>query len=347
MSSFIRNSVERMTGYVPGEQPKEPGLIKLNTNENPYPPSPRIAEYVKALDVNTLRLYPDPVSSGLRARIAELHDCAVDNVFVGNGSDEVLALCTRAFVENDGSIGCFDPSYSLYPVLAEIREVELRPVELGPDFGWSMPADFKSDLFFLTNPNAPTSLQYERGAVYDFCRQFDGVVLIDEAYVDFASYNCVDIALELPNVIIARTLSKSFSLAGLRVGYAIGSGELIDALYTIKDSYNLDRISQEIARIALEDIDYMRSNVEKVKKTRAKMTRALESMGFKVYSSETNFLWVECKSESAEQFFKRMRDGKVLLRYFPGGRTGGFVRITVGTDEQADVFLKVAGGASK
>ncbi len=347
MSSLIRQSVERMTGYVPGEQPKDPGLIKLNTNENPYPPSPRIAEYVRGLDVDALRLYPDPVSSELRSRIAEVHGCAEENVFVGNGSDEVLALCTRAFIENDGSIGCFEPSYSLYPVLAEIRDVALREVELGADFGWRMPDGFRSDLFFLTNPNAPTSLQYDRATVYDFCRDFDGVVLIDEAYVDFASYNCVDMALELPNVLVARTLSKSFSLAGLRVGYTIGNSRLIDALYTIKDSYNVDRISQEIARIALEDIDHMRANVEKVKKTRAKMTTALERMGHKVYDSETNFLWVECKGESAEKFFNRMRDGKVLVRYFPGDRTGGFVRITVGTDEEADAFLKVAEGASE
>ena len=344
MSSLIRQNVNEMTGYVPGEQPKDPELIKLNTNENPYPPSPRVAACLKNMGPEKLRLYPDPVSSQLREKVAEVHNCSAANVFVGNGSDEVLALCTRAFVENDGAVGYFVPSYSLYPILTEIRNVEQRPVDLGEGFSWSMPEEHKSDLFFLANPNAPTSLQYDRDLVYEFCKNYEGVVLVDEAYVDFASYDCVDMALELPNVIVARTLSKSFSLAGLRVGYALGSAELVTALYKIKDSYNLDRICQDIAYAALDDIEYMRGNAEKIKATRAKMTRELERMGFKVYDSDTNFLWVECCDENAKDFFDRMRRNKVLVRYFPGDRTGDCVRITVGTDEEADAFLEIAGG---
>jgi len=347
MSSFIAQNVRDMTGYTPGEQPAVPGLIKLNTNENPYPPSPRISEFLAGFDVSRLRLYPNPVSAALRMKIADLHGCEVENVFVGNGSDELLSLCTRAFVENDGSIGYFNPSYSLYPVLAEIRGVETRPVELGADFDWNMPEDYRADLFFLTNPNAPTSLQYDHDAVRGFCEKAGGVVLIDEAYVDFAPYNCVEDAKELSNVIVARTFSKSFSLAGLRVGYGIGSADLVRALYKIKDSYNVDMIAQQIALIALEDIRHMRQNVERVKKTRAHMATELERMGFKVYDSAANFLWVKCAEGSAKQFFEAMRAGKVLVRYFPGARTGAFVRVTVGTDEEAREFLRIAKGRSK
>ncbi len=342
-SRYIRRNVDAMTGYVPGEQPKDRDLVKLNTNENPYPPTPRIAEYLKGLDPEELRLYPDPVSTRLRQKIADTHGCGIDNVFAANGSDEVLALCTRAFVENDGSIGFFNPSYSLYPILADIRGVGSRVVELDDKFAWRMPSDHRSDLFFLTNPNAPTSLQYDREAVYSFCKGFDGVVLIDEAYVDFASYDCIDMALELGNVLVARSFSKSYSLAGLRVGYCLGAAGLIGAMYKIKDSYNIDRIAQEIAFIALDDIDYMRANAQRVRATRARMTSALESMGLTVYASETNFLWIDC-GDGAKAFFERLREDKVLVRYFPGPRTGNFVRVTVGTDEEADVFLKVAGG---
>lgn len=347
MTSMIRQNVRDMTGYTPGEQPVVPGLIKLNTNENPYPPTPRIAEFLSGFDPARLRLYPDPVSARLRAKIAALHGCAVENVFAGNGSDELLALCTRAFVENDGSIGFFNPSYSLYPVLAEIRGVETRPVELGADFDWSMQEDYVADLFFLTNPNAPTSIQYDRRTVRGFCEQFSGVVVIDEAYVDFAPYNCIQEAKDLSNVIVARTLSKSYSLAGLRVGYGVGPADLISALYKIKDSYNLDMISQQIACIAIEDIDCMKQNVERIRQTRVFMSTELERAGFKVYDSAANFLWVKCPDGSAEAFFEELRAENVLVRYFPGGRTGDFIRITVGTDEEAREFLRIAKGRSK
>ena len=332
-----------MKGYVPGEQPKDKGLIKLNTNENPYPPSPRIGEYLKAMDPAKLRLYPDPLSIALREKIAEVHGCETANVFAGNGSDEVLALCTRAYVEDNGSIGFFNPSYSLYPVLAEIRGVATKVVELGDAFSWNMPAGYSSSLFFLTNPNAPTSLQYDRETVRGFCEAFRGVVLIDEAYVDFASYDCIDMALSLPNVLVARSFSKSYSLAGLRVGYCVGPAGLIEALYKIKDSYNIDRMSQEIARIALEDIAYMRANSGRIKKTRVRLVTGLERMGFNVYDSNTNFLWIECGA-GAEKFYSTLRKNRILVRYFPGERTGGFVRVTVGTEEEADEFLKIAGG---
>ena len=252
MNKLIRKAVQKMNPYTPGEQPNDPGIVKLNTNENPYPPSPKIAAVMQR-PFETLRLYPDPLCVRLREGIARLHGCRVEQVFVGNGSDEVLALCARAFVEPAGSIGYFEPSYSLYPVLAAIQELETRPVRLTRDFGWTMPPRYSASLFFLANPNAPTSIQYPAATVARFCRSFAGVVVIDEAYVDFASYHCANLALSLGNVLVARTMSKSYSLAGLRLGYALGPEALISALYKIKDSYNVDRLAQAIALAAITD----------------------------------------------------------------------------------------------
>ena len=339
MPRFIRDSVFRMSAYTPGEQPQVPGLVKLNTNENPYPPSPRVADLLKNFSAESLRLYPDPMAVRLREAIAHRHGCALENVFAGNGSDEVLALCTRAFVEPGSSIGFFEPSYSLYPVLAAIQDVATKSVRLNADFSWRMDEDFSVNLFFLANPNAPTGIQYPHEIVRTFCQRISGVVLIDEAYVDFADYNCAGLALELPNVLVARTLSKSFSLAGLRLGYALGPEPLIAALYKIKDSYNLDRLTQELGRVAIEDAGHMRRNAEKIKATRARIAAALTQMGCKVFPSATNFLWVEPARRPAADVFTGLRQRKILVRYFPGPLTGHCLRITIGTDAEMEKLL--------
>ena len=343
MSQYIRQSVRAMSGYVPGEQPRgarATEVTKLNTNENPYPPSPKVRDVLLNFSVEDLRRYPDPESLQLRQKIAEMHGCDVEQVFAGNGSDEILALCSRAFVENDGSIGFFEPSYSLYPVLTKIREVSARLVELGPDFQWQMPAGYHASLFFLANPNAPTGVLYPKSCVLSFCKSFDGIVVIDEAYVDFSSTHCMDLALKYGNVLVLRSLSKSYSLAGIRLGYVVGPANLVEALFKIKDSYNLDRVTQEAALTALSDPDAMRANVERIKQTRRRLACELEQHGFVVYPSETNFLWVKPPGIAAEVFYRRLRERNILVRYFPGRRTGLFLRITVGTDEQADAFLR-------
>ena len=339
MKKLIRKSVDEMQGYTPGEQPVVKGIVKLNTNENPYPPSPNVAKALCAMDAGALRLYPDPLSKELRARIAAIHGCGISQVFACNGSDEVLALCTRAFVENDGSIGYFVPSYSLYPVLAKIRDVKEKPVQLDGDFGWLMPKGYKSSLFFLTYPNAPTGIQYPKKTIREFCSKFSGVVVIDEAYVDFARENCMDLALSLSNVIVIRTVSKSFSLAGLRVGYAVGPEKLINALFKIKDSYNLDRVSQAVALAAFNDLDHMRRNVRKIQASRERLSAALQKIGYSVNPSESNFIWVRPKGLSAVQVFDHLRAEKILVRYFPGPRTGDFIRITIGADAECDKLL--------
>ena len=339
---FICKNVQALDAYTPGEQPKDAGIVKLNTNENPYPPTPKVAEVLRTLDAARLRLYPDPVCSALRARLAEVHNCSADQVFIGNGSDEVLALCTRAFVENDGSVGYFVPSYSLYPVLADIRGVERRPVLLDADFGWQMPADYRASLFFLTNPNAPTSMMHDKATVAQFCQSFDGVVLVDEAYVDFADTNCMDLALAPENkqTLVMRTFSKSFSLAGLRFGYVVGPAPLIAALYKIKDSYNMDMLTQTVALAALSDLAHMRENTTKIRATRERLTAALTQRGWRVCPSQSNFLFARPPDGNAKQIFEMLKAARIYVRYFPGDATGEYLRITIGTDEQIDTLIE-------
>jgi histidinol-phosphate aminotransferase len=293
------------------------------------------------IDISVLSRYPDPLSVELRKVIAELHGCELENVFVGNGSDELLALCIRAFVERDGSVGYFDPSYSLYPVLADIEDVEKRPVPLDASFGWTMTDDYEASLFFLTNPNAPTSRVYKKSEIEAFVKRFGGVVLFDEAYADFAEDNCMDFALEYENCIVARTLSKSYSLAGIRLGYCVGSAELIGAMFKIKDSYNVNYLSQEVARVAILDQDTMRANVEAIVETRKLVAEKLKALGFEVGESQTNFLWAKPPTGiTAESLFKALRRKNIIVRYFSKEETTkDYLRITVGTAPEMLEFL--------
>ena len=224
-------------------------------------------------------------------------------------------------------------------MLADIHEIARKPVSLKQDFSWDMPAGYAASLFFLANPNAPTSLQFPKETVRGFCASFPGVVVIDEAYVDFADHHCADLALSMDNVLVARTFSKSFSLAGLRVGYVIGRAPLIEAFYKIKDSYNVDRLAQEIALAAIQDAAYMRRNVERIKDTRARTAAELAKRGFEVFPSATNFLWVKPPKMGAKALFEALRADKILVRYFPGARTGDYLRITIATDGEMMAFL--------
>jgi histidinol-phosphate aminotransferase len=334
MKNLIRKSVEAMEGYVPGEQPKGEGLIKLNTNENPWLCSPEVRDILNEIDVAELAKYPDPLCTEVRKVIAEKHEVGIGNVFAGNGSDEILALCVRAFCERDGSVGWFDPSYSLYPVLAQIEEVKTKPVALDENFEWQMPAGYEASVFFLTNPNAPTGMLFPKDKVESFIKNFSGVVVIDEAYVDFAREDCMEFATKYNNVLVARTLSKSYALAGLRFGYCVGARPLIDALFKIKDSYNVSRLTQELARVALLDEGTMEAITAAVKGTRELITSELKDLGFKVYPSETNFVWVKPPKPGAKKIFDELKQRNIFVRWFDGDRTRECLRITAGTNEQ-------------
>ena len=344
---MIRESVKNLEPYTPGEQPKIPNLVKLNTNENAYPPSPKVAEAIRAFDFSRLRLYPDPLCLRIREKLAAEHGCRVENIFVGNGSDEILRLATYAWVEDNGTIGCFNPSYSLYPVLAAIRDVKCVeiPIPASPDLPYCMQkADLAliPQLFFIANPNAPTSTLFRKNQMRRFCEKFPGVVVIDEAYVAFADEDCVELALSMPNAVVCRTMSKAWSLAGIRLGYLIGPAELIESVYKIKDSYNVDFLTQEVALAALSDPDWMISNRNKIVATRVRLAAELKAMGWEVADSAANFLWCAPPSPTTADSVKMLlRSYGVIVRHFPGPVTGGHIRITIGTDEQTDILLGV------
>lgn len=341
---LIRKNIVEMTGYTPGEQPRSLGtIIKLNTNENPYPPSPKVGEAIRSFNYADLRLYPDPVFSALRKRLAEINGCSPDQVFVGNGSDEILSLATHIFVEPvGGAIGYFEPSYSLYPVLTDIVGVRHVPCTLGRDFAWrTPPAECGASLFFLTNPNAPTGIRYDDADVAAFCKSFPGVALIDEAYVDFSDGNCMPLATDPANrnTIVSRTFSKSFSLAGLRLAYCVGPKALIDAFYKVKDSYNVDRLAQTLALAALDDLPYMRANVAKIRRTRDRLAAELKRRGWVVCPTQTNFVFARPPEGNAAELFDALKRKNIYVRYWPLPRISEFLRITTGTDEQIDALL--------
>ena len=343
----IAESVRALTPYTPGEQPKDRSVIKLNTNENPYLPSPLVEKVLASFDLDRLRRYPDPVFMELREKIAERDGTVPARVFVGNGSDEVLTLAARAFVDDDEAIGSFDPSYSLYKTLAAIRNVPFAPSPLAPDFTWAPPVTRAGDapvaLFLLTNPNAPTSVRYPREQVAAFAREFPGVVIVDEAYADFADDTCMPLAAaaDNANVVVMRTLSKSFSLAGLRLGYCVGPEDLVEALYKVKDSYNVDALAQAVALAALADLPWMRRNAAKVQKTRDATADELRRRGWDVPPSQTNFLFAKPAHRPAAEIFEDLRQRNIFVRYFPGPRTGDRLRISIGTDADMDTLLAV------
>jgi histidinol-phosphate aminotransferase len=346
-SSLIRPLVQRLQPYVPGEQPKIKGLTKLNTNENPYPPSPKVLAAVKAAVDGRLRLYPQPTADALREKLAKLHHCAPENIIVGNGSDELLALATRAFVDPGGAVQFFVPCYSLYPVLAEIHGAQVQAVALGQDF--ALPSlqgngswQARAALTFVTTPNAPGGRGYTTLELEALCRAHKGVVVLDEAYVDFARENALSLALKFPHVLVARTFSKGYSLCFQRVGYFVGPAALIEALDKIRDSYNVNGLGQVAALATLDDLPYYRRNFRRIVATRERLSGELRSLGFAVLPSQTNFIFVRPPAFPAEAWLEKLRQKKVLVRWFRDRATRDFLRITIGTDEQADTLLRAA-----
>ena len=355
--NFIRPLVHDLHAYVPGEQPKIAGLIKLNTNENPYPPSPKVLRAVKTAVDGRLRLYPNPTAQVLRGKLAKLHGCAPENILVGNGSDEVLALAVRGFVEPSPKskvrspkslVQYFTPSYSLYPVLADIHGAAKNAVPLKPDF--SLPTvvelrrgqqwNFNAALTFVTTPNAPGGRGYSTAELEKLCRAQKGVVVLDEAYVDFARENALKLALKFPHVLIARTFSKAYSLCFQRVGYFVGHAELIAALDKIRDSYNVNGLGQIAAAATLDDLKYYRANFKKITGTRDWLARELTKLGFRVLPSQTNFILAKPPLFPAKIWLQKLRDRKILVRWFSAPEVSDYLRITIGTPAEAAALVK-------
>ena len=342
--TYFRQNIEAMTGYAPGEQPQAARIIKLNTNENPYPPSPKAVEALRTFDTDLLRKYPEPVSRPVIDAAVDVFGCTVDEVLVGNGSDDILTILIRSFASENDTIGWLEPSYSLYPVLTDIQNAKHCSVSLEEDF--SLPDDIADQakdctLFFLTYPNAPTANTFCKERIRQFCRDFNGIVVIDEAYGDFAEENCLEIYREFDNVVVTRSFSKSYSLAGLRVGLAFANKTLIDGMKKVKDSYNVNALSQAMAAAALRDQDYFKQTVTKIKETRSRVSEELKALNFTVLNSETNFIFAKPPIDAAE-YFEALKQEHIFIRYFKGERTGKYVRITVGTNEEMDEFLEIS-----
>jgi histidinol-phosphate aminotransferase len=361
-SQLIRPFVRELHAYVPGEQPKIKGLIKLNTNENPYPPSPKVLAAIKAATDGRLRLYPNPTAQPLRMKLAQFHGCKPENILVGNGSDELLALATRAFAEprqkaegrrqkeSGSTIQFFTPSYSLYPVLAAIHGARTNAVALARDFAMpplqvlrkSRAWDFRAALTYITTPNAPSGRAYATNELAALCRRQRGVVILDEAYVDFAEENALALALKYPHVLVARTFSKAYSLCALRVGYFVGHPDLIAALDKIRDSYNVNGLGQVAALATLDDLPYYRKNFRRVMATRERLSRKLRGLGFDVLPSQTNFILARPPAFPAQAWLEKLRARKILVRWFGSPAVKDFLRISIGTDEETEALLRAA-----
>lgn len=353
LSSLALPHVAKLHAYTPGLQPTEPGWVKLNTNECPYAPSPRVAEALRreiGEDGATLRLYPNPKSGPLRAAVARLHGHGLreENVIIGNGSDDILNLIIRAFCTQEAAAGYTFPSYSLYPVLIEIQDGKKTVIE----FERSMTLPFEriaastARAFFITSPNAPTGVAFSNAHLERVLATYKGLLVVDEAYAPFAEENAVPLLAKYPNLVIVRTLSKAHALAGIRVGYALAHPEIVGLLDRVRDSYNVSRLSQAAAVAALGDTAYYAGIVDRIKATRDATLAGYVARGWFTYPSQANFIFTEPKNargESGPAVAKSAYDflyaRKVLVRYFPShALTASFLRISVGTDAEMRVL---------
>ena len=343
--SYARDNIRRMSGYTPGFQPREPGFVKLNTNENPYAPSPRAVEAMREACGESIRKYPDPLADRFREAAAKLHGVDPQQVLCGFGSDDLLTIAVRTFCGEGDTLAFPRPSYSLYEVLAQIQGAQPKGVEFPEDY--SMPpglADAGAALTMLPNPNAPSATMLPPEAVEQLARALDGVLLVDEAYVDFADRDCVGVMKSCSNVVVTRTFSKSYSLAGLRFGYALASAKLVAEMVKVKDSYNVSAPAIAGATAAIEDQAHLEQNVTRIRATRARLIEALDGLGCRCRPSQANFVLARVPDgRGAQDVFNRLFERKILVRYFDLPRLDDCLRITVGTDEQIDTLLGALG----
>lgn len=346
MSRYWSETVKSLEPYVPGEQPQDKKYIKLNTNENPYPPSPHVIEAIKQAANEKLKLYPEPTCKELRAVIAQYYNLKPEQVFAGNGSDEILAFSFLAFFNPGQPIFFPDITYSFYKVYAELFHIDYQLVPLDSEF--TVPIKLllaDNGGILLPNPNAPTGKYLPLDSIKNILEHNkDKVVIIDEAYIDFGGESAVQFIPEYPNLLVIQTFSKSRSLAGLRVGFALGHEDLIEGLDRIKNSinsYTLDRLALIGAQEAIKDRSYFEQTRSKIIKTREQVSKRLAEMGFKVIDSKANFLFISYPLFSAAHLFQLLKERGILVRYFNKPRIDSFLRVTIGTDEEMEAFLKV------
>jgi len=337
---YFRENIEKMAGYEPGFQPPNTDVVKLNTNENPYPPSPKVIEAIKNLKPEQLRRYPQPMADTFRQAAAEVFGVECENIICVNGGDELLNIAIRAFCDENRPVAYPTPTYSLYPVLAQMANSPA--VEIPFDEEFNLPSKLASGSAALTivcNPNAPSGTFVPKEEISQLAEEIKGILLIDEAYVDFAEDNCLELVKKFDNVIILRSMSKGYSLAGLRFGYGIADEKLIKGLRKVKDSYNVDVVAIAAATAAIQDQQYFKNNVQKVKIERKFLTEKLVGLGFHVYPSQANFILARPSKVRAIDIYEKLKDRNIYVRYWAYPDIKDKLRITVGTAEQNKKFI--------
>lgn len=339
---YFRPEIETIAGYTPGEQPQGGKFIKLNTNENPYLASPKVAQAIRQRLDQGLEKYPDPTGTAFRIRAAEVLGVDPDWILCGNGSDDILTILTRAFVGQGQWLRLPTPSYILYKTLADIQGAESEQIQFNDD--WTLPETFGTGgtnlkLTFLPNPNSPSGTVVSKDQIRQIADSLPCPILIDEAYVDFADDHCIDLVKENEKIMVSRTFSKSYALAGLRFGFVVAQPQIIEQLQKVKDSYNCDALSLAGALAAIDDQTWVRENKAKIVATRARMIERLRALGFTVPDSQANFVWATKADEKLKPIYEFLKQNHVLIRYMPYPGVAEGLRISVGTDAQSDVCL--------
>ena len=340
---YLTEKVRRLTPYVAGMQPQEAGWIKLNTNENPYPPSPKVIDAIAKTDMGALKLYPDGDSSELRRAIAKILGVGTENIFCGNGSDEVLAFAYQAFFSGKENVLAPDISYAFYPVWGDLYDVRAKILPLDDNFNINVEDYRQGGGVIIANPNAPTGIAITPAEIeYIAGNNKDGVVIVDEAYIDFAKgLSSVSLTGKYENLLVVRTFSKSHSLAGLRVGFAVGNIALIDGLQRVKDAFNsypLGMLEQRGAKAAILDTGYWSETCSRIIATRNKTAAELYKMGYNALDSHANFLFVKVKD--AKRLYEHLAGNKILVRYWDKPRINEFLRVSIGTDAEMEGFIQ-------
>jgi histidinol-phosphate aminotransferase len=344
--SFFRPNIAAMSGYVPGEQPQEGGFVKLNTNENPYPPSPAVAGAIEEVLRRGLQKYPDPMAGAFRRRASEVLGVPADWILAGNGSDDILTIVSRALLGQGQWLRLPYPSYILYKTLAELQGAEAEEVRFRPD--WSLPEEFARPrpelrLVFLANPNSPSGTLVPPERVLEIAAGLPCPLLVDEAYVDFAETNCLGLVAGNEKIMVSRSLSKSYALAGLRFGYLVAQPQLIEQFVKVKDSYNCDALSIAAAAAALGDQQWLAECRGKILATRVRLVTLLRQLGFVMPPSQANFVWATHPERPARPLYEALKRRRILVRYMDYPGWGDGLRISVGTDEDVDACLAVLG----
>jgi histidinol-phosphate aminotransferase len=337
---YFRENIDRAEGYQPGFQPKQMDVVKLNTNENPYPPSPAVVKALAEIQSEQVRRYPDPTGSTFQEAAAKVNGVRPEYIMCCNGGDELLTIALRAFCDENRPAAYPVPTYSLYPVLANLQNC--RAIEVPFDSQFDLPDELAGSgaaLTIVCNPNAPTGSFVNVDELASLAAELAGVLLIDEAYVDFAEDNCAGLVKDFDNVIILRSMSKGYSLAGIRFGYGIAQPGLIDGLMKVKDSYNVDAIAITAATAAIKDQKYFKETIEKVKTERKRLTGQLRDLGFDVHDSSANFILAKCSNTRAVEVYEKLMKRNIYVRYFAYPGLEDKLRITIGTCEQNDKLI--------